>query len=118
MKTKPWAIATIILCTICTSAAAILNKQGAVDFSFTIKGTFLNLYLIGGLLLLFVGMIFLMISLKGGEVTVVYPAIATSYIWVTLLSYPVYGEVISAAKILGVMLIIGGVVAVNAGGRR
>jgi drug/metabolite transporter (DMT)-like permease len=118
MKTKPWSIVFIVLCTICTSLAAILNKQGAVDFSFTIQGTILNFYLIGGLSLLVIGVVFLMLSLKGGEVTVVYPAIATSYIWVTLLSYPIYGEAISATKIAGVLLIIGGVISVNLGGRR
>ncbi len=113
MKTKAWAIATILLCTIATSLAAVFNKKGAINFELTIKGTILNGYLILGLSLLAVGMLLLMISLKGGDVTVIYPIISTSYIWVTIMSYFIFKEAINHFKILGIASIIGGVVIIN-----
>jgi len=115
VKTKPWAIVLIIICTIATSLAAVFNKKGAVNFELTIQGTILNGYLILGLTLLAVAMLLLMLSLKGGDVSVIYPIIATSYIWVTVMSYYLFSESINIFKIIGIGLISGGVILINIG---
>ena len=118
MKTKSWAIVLIILCTVCTSFAAILNKKGATLLEMTIKGTILNYYLIGGLILLGIGAAFLMLSLKGGDVSVIYPVIATSYVWVTIMSYYFFDEVINSFKVYGIIFIVAGVIIVNLGQKK
>lgn len=115
MKTKKWAFLTIILCTVCTTFAAIANKEGATRLEMSLKGTILNGYLILGLFLLAMGMVLLTISLKGGDVSVIYPFIATSYIWVTLLAPYFFNEPITMLKAIGVGLIVAGVIMINIG---
>ena len=113
MKTKPWAIVLIILCTICTSLAAPFNKKGAEILTLTIQGTILNPYLIIGMVFLVLAVVLLTASLKGGDVSVVYPIIATSYAWVTLVSYYYFKEQINIFKIAGIAFIILGVIVIN-----
>ena len=118
MKTKPWALILIVLCTICTSFAAIANKKGATMLELSLKGTLLNPYLILGLSLLVMGSVLLMTSLKGGDVSTIYPVIATSYIWVTIMSYYFFDENINIFKIIGVVFIVGGVIIINLAGKK
>jgi drug/metabolite transporter (DMT)-like permease len=113
MKTKGWALWTIILCTLCTSSAAILNKMGANIAELSIKGLLMNHYLIAGLILLATASVLLMISLKGGDVSIVYPVIATSYVWVTIFSGLFFHEQINAFKMIGIAFIVGGVITIN-----
>jgi len=49
------------------------------------------------------------IALKHGNLSVLYPVIATSYIWVTLIAFKVLHEPVSIPKWLGIALIMGGV---------
>jgi uncharacterized membrane protein len=117
MKTKWWAICSIILCTVCTSIGAFFNKKGAMALQMSLKGTIFNPYLILGLACLGIGYLFLMISLKGGEVSVIYPIIATSYIWVVLVAYYSLNEPLNHFKILGIIFVIGGVILLTTGHR-
>ena len=57
-------------------------------------------------------------AFKHGELSVVYPIIATSYIWVSILSPTFFpADYMSAVKWLGIFFIIIGVTAVSLGGR-
>jgi multidrug transporter EmrE-like cation transporter len=113
MKTTWWGIVLILLCTICTSFAAISNKQGAINFSLTIEGTMLNWFLILGLFLLACATVLLMFALKGGDVTVIYPIISTSYIWVAILSFYLFNEAFTYFKLFGIISIVAGVIVLN-----
>ena len=115
MKTKWWALVLIILTTLCTSSAALLNKKGATMLELTLQGTIFNPFLVAGFSLLVVGAVFLMLSLKGGDVSVIYPVIASSYIWVTIGSAVFFSETINNFKIIGVVFIVLGVIIVNLG---
>jgi drug/metabolite transporter (DMT)-like permease len=113
MKTKLWALVAILLCTVCTSLAASFNKKGATLLELSLKGTIFNYHLIIGLTLLVIGSVLLMVALKGGDVSVVYPIIATSYIWVIIISGVFFNEQINIMKILGILFIVIGVITIN-----
>lgn len=116
MKTKFWAIGLMLLTTLLTSTAQILYKKGVINLDFgNLLGVFSNYYIIGGLLLYVIGAGFMIIAFRGGEVSVLYPIIATSYIWVSLLSVRFLSEVMNSQKWIGVIVIFIGVTFVGAG---
>lgn len=118
MKTKPMAIAVIFICTIFTSTAQILFKYASFDLSFNIISLLMNYYLVAGLLIYALAAMLLLVALKHGELSVIYPLIATSYIWVSLLS-PMFfpTDYMNAVKWFGVFFILTGVIFVGKGGR-
>lgn len=117
MATKLWAILLVLLTTFLTSSAQILYKIGSATLTFDITSITTNYYLLGGLLLYIVGGTLIIISLKGGEVSVLYPIIATSYIWVSLLSVKFLGENMNAYKWVGIAAIIVGITSIGFGSR-
>lgn len=117
MRTKGWAILLMIVCTAFTSAAQLLYKSGAERLSFNLFELITNYALIGGLLLYAVGAVILITALKGGEVSVLYPIIATSYIWVSLFSWVIFNEGLNIFRWMGVGLIFLGVTMISFGSR-
>ncbi len=117
METKIWAIELIILCTIFTSIAQIFYKRGSADLSFDIMSWITNIPLIIGWLLYILGAIIMIIAFKGGEVSVLYPIIATSYIWVCLMSAYFFNETFTIFKIVGVLIIIIGIILISRGSK-
>jgi len=110
MKTKWWAIGLMILCTIFTSTGQILYKFGAEKLSFDISSIIFNIPLILGLLSYWIALVFLIIAFRGGELSVLYPIVATSYIWVSIAS-PFFFETDSMTpeKWIGIIIIVAGV---------
>ena len=115
MKTKLWAIILMIICTIFTSSAQILYKIGANTLSFDIISIITNWQIISGVILYGLGAVLVVIALKGGEVTVLYPIITSSYIWVSLGSVHFFGEKMNLFKWIGIFLIIGGIFIITIG---
>ena len=115
MSTKLCSILLVLFTTLLTSSAQILWKKGSATLTFTIVGILTNYYIISGVLLYIVGGILLIISFRGGEVSVLYPIIATSYIWVSFLSIRFLGEKINAFKIIGILTIMTGIVLIGYG---
>jgi len=117
MATKLWATLLVLFTTLLTSSAQILWKKGSATLAFNILGIITNYYIIGGILLYAVGGTLLIISFRGGEVSVLYPLIATSYIWVSLLSVRFLGEQMNHFKWLGVASIIMGIASIGYGSK-
>ena len=117
MATKLWAALLVLFTTVLTSSAQILYKIGSKTITFNIVGIFTNYYIISGILLYAISGILVIISFKGGEVTVLYPIVAVSYIWVSLLSIKFLGEVMNTIKWIGVILIIAGIVSIGYGSK-
>ena len=59
----------------------------------------------------------MILSLRGGEVSVLYPIIATSYIWVSFLSIFFLNESMNNFKWLGVTSIIAGIILIGYGSK-
>jgi len=117
MATKLWAIGLIILCTAFTSVAQVFYKAGAKALEFNLISLITNIPLIIGLALYGIGAVLMILAFKGGEVSVLYPIIATSYIWVTLLSFLLFNENVNAFRIIGILFIVFGVVFVSVGSK-
>lgn len=117
MATKLWAALLVLFTTLLTSSAQILYKKASAILAFDILGILTNYYLIGGILLYAIGGTLMIISFRGGEVSVLYPIIATSYIWVSFLSIIFLGEVMNAFKWIGVVAIIVGIISIGYGSK-
>ena len=117
MSTKLWAALTVLFTTLLTSSAQILWKKGSETLVFSITGVLTNYYLIAGILLYIIGGTLLIISLRGGELSVLYPIIATSYVWVSFLSIKFLGETMNLYKWLGIIAIIAGIASIGFGSR-
>ena len=118
MKTKPWAMGMVLFCTLLTSTAQLFYKFGAETLEFNFLSIITNINLLAGILLYAVGGTILILSFRGGEVSVLYPIFATSYIWVTILSNIIFNEQINIHKTIGVALIIFGIIAIGFGSRK
>ena len=117
MATKLWSILLVLFTTLLTSSAQILWKKGSAILAFDIISIVTNYYLIGGIVLYIIGGTLLIISFRGGDVSVLYPIIAMSYIWVSLLSVRFLGETMNAFKWLGVISIIIGIASIGYGSK-
>ena len=117
MATKLWAALLVLFTTLLTSSAQLFYKFGSATVSLNLLELFTNYYLIGGLLLYAVGGTLMIVSFRGGEVSVLYPIIATSYIWVSFLSMFFLGETMNEFKWFGVVIIIAGIALIGYGSK-
>ena len=117
MATKLWAMVLVFFTTLLTSSAQILWKIGSKTLTFNIIGILTNYYLMGGILIYVIAGILLILSFRGGEVSVLYPIIATSYIWVTFLSLIFLKESLTFYKIIGISLIMAGIASIGKGSK-
>jgi multidrug transporter EmrE-like cation transporter len=117
MSTKLWAMGIILASTFLTSTAQLFWKFGAEKLEFNLFSLITNIELIAGVGLYAIGGILLIISLRGGEVSVLYPIFATSYIWVSLLSIYFLGESMNLFKWLGIITIVFGIGLIGVGSK-
>jgi len=117
MATKAWAIGLMILTTAFTSFAQVFYKFGAAKLEFNFFSLITNLPLIIGMALYILGAVIMIIAFKGGEVSVLYPVVATSYIWVSLLSVYFFGEGLNLFRLGGIFVIIFGIVFISLGSK-
>ena len=106
------------LCTFFSSSAQVMLKFASAGIALSAAGLLANGYLYGALVLYGIGSILLIYALKMGELSVVYPVLATSYIWVILLSSIFFGETVNVPSLLGIATIFLGVTFIGLGGRR
>ena len=105
----------VFFCTLLTSSAQVLYKFGSASLSFDLFALLTNYYLIGGLCLYGVGALILIIGLKGGDLSVLYPIISTGFIWVALYSIYIFNEHLTMLKWIGIFSIIAGIVLIGFG---
>lgn len=117
MGTTNKAIVLIIICTVLTSLAQILFKFGSTNFSFNPFLLIQNYFVIFGALCYAFGALLFILALKKGDLSTIYPFFATSYIWVMILSFFIFGEIITSFKIFGILFIIFGVSFIGIGGK-
>ena len=70
---------------------------------------FSNLPLFSGLALYGVSTVLLVLALRDGELSMLYPVIALTYVWVTALSLVIFHDRVSPAKLAGIAIIVLGV---------
>lgn len=111
------AILMVIFVTIFTSIGQLLFKISADKLALDFYLLITNYAMIAGFVLYFTGAIILILALKKGELSVLYPIIALSFIWVSLLSAYFLGEPMSIQKWVGIIGIMAGVSAIGMGSK-
>ena len=109
MEVKSWGIVIILFTTLLTSSAQILLKLGVNKSGFSFINLAANYYLIFGFFLYGVAGILTISAFRKGEVSVLYPIFATSYVWVAFLSNYLLKEELSLFRWFGIILIVFGV---------
>jgi drug/metabolite transporter (DMT)-like permease len=84
--TPTMAIVLMVLCTIFTSTGQILWKLGVMNVSFDNLITFFNLPFVLGFVSYGIGFVLMLLAFRSGELSILYPIVATSYVWVSLIS--------------------------------
>jgi uncharacterized membrane protein len=77
-----------------------------------------NAPLMGGYALYGFNTLLMVLALRKGELSLLYPIIALTYVWVTLLSYTLLHEPPNLFKNFGIALIVIGVAVLGSGGKK
>jgi len=112
------SILLVFSCTVLGAFAQILMKIGMTHFSPNPVALITNYPLVAGYTLYGINTLMLVLALREGELSMLYPIIALTYVWVTLLSYLVLKEPPNLYKNLGIATIVLGVAVLGRGGRR
>src|SRR5580698_8705673 len=115
------SIYLVLGCTVFAAAAQVLMKFGAthampqmiltdpstwMPFATALLG---NYMLVLGYVVQSGNALLLILALRDGELSMLYPIIALTYVWVNLLSMYFFNEHMNIWKALGIALVIGGV---------
>jgi len=109
MATQLWAIGLVILATLVGAFGPILLKIASGKKLSRISSLMKNYHLMGGIGLFVIGTMLFIPALKGGDLSILYPFVSLTYIWVALLSVRFLGERMNKYKWIGIGLIILGV---------
>ncbi len=112
------AVGLVFSCTVIGAAAQLFMKIGMGHFQPAPMAILTNIPLIIGYALYGVNTLLLVLALRDGELSTLYPIIALTYVWVTLLSYTLLGEKPNVYKNVGITVIVAGVAILGRGERR
>ncbi len=107
----------VFCCTILGAAAQILMKSGANHMTPGIMGILTNVKLFCGYALYGMSTVLLVLALKDGELSLLYPVIALTYVWVTGLSFLIFHDTVNPLKLAGIIIIVIGVAVLGKGGK-
>lgn len=119
MKTHLKSVFLVLVCTFLGAVAQVLFKFGSNKLLHDgIQGIITNYWIYSGYFCYFLSSILLIIALKNGELSVLYPIIAMTYIWVSLLS-PMFFQTddFSILKFIGLFFIFFGVTSIGVGSK-
>jgi undecaprenyl phosphate-alpha-L-ara4N flippase subunit ArnE len=99
----------VSLLTVLLSFAQVMLKKGALNLELSLRGIILNPWLIAGVILYGLSVVLLVATLRLGNLSTLYPVLGLGYIWVALLSFFLFREIILPVDIIGIALIVMGV---------
>ena len=125
MKTKKWAIAMVFASTLFAATGQLLIKAGmnnvnADILSYDAAAIFWRvLPLVAGYGLYGLAAAVLVVSLKYGELSVLYPIYAMNFIWVAIASPVVFPgqDIMNPMKWSGIISVVAGVALIGLGSR-
>lgn len=107
--TPLWTIMLVLVTAVLAAVGQLLFKRGAATVSLDPFSWIANWPLLLGLALHGIGFVLLVLALKHGNLSILYPVLATSYIWVAVLAVRYLGEPFSTPQWLGVGFIVVGI---------
>lgn len=109
------SLVLVFLCTLFGVAAQFLIKSGSSSLtSASVVEMITNTRIFAGYGLYGISTILLTLALRDGELSLLYPVISLTYVWVTILSFVVFKEHATVSKIAGIAIICGGVALLGA----
>ncbi|MBM3811725.1 MAG: hypothetical protein FJW20_08825 [Acidimicrobiia bacterium] len=113
-KARRLSIALVFVCTLLGAAAQILMKAGTLEYPHSgalqlLLAIFKSGKLFLGYAFYGISTLVLVVALKYGELSILYPVIALTYVWVTGLSVLIYSEAMNPWKMLGLLTVVLGV---------
>jgi drug/metabolite transporter (DMT)-like permease len=117
---KRRSIFLILIFTFIAASAQVLLKQATNSLGEhpTPVALLTNIQLIAGLALYGVGAILMILALQHGELSVLYPLISLSYVWIAILSVMFFHEAMNPVKLAGIIVIMAGVGVMGRGGHK
>ncbi len=109
MATSLLSIGLVLLGTLVGAFGPILLKRASEKKLSEFRSLITNYDLMAGVLLYVLGTVLFIFALRGGELSVLYPFVSVTYIWVCMLSMRFLGEKMNSLKWGGIALIILGV---------
>ena len=114
-KTSIQSLMFVAVAALFGSVGQILYKFAA-NYTNDISSFIFNPYIYLGGLSYFIGLLFMVKGLRRGELTVIYPVMATSFIWVSILSPLFFNtDMMTLQKWIGIAIIMFGVTMVGKG---
>jgi multidrug transporter EmrE-like cation transporter len=118
-RARRQGVALVFGCTILGAAAQILMKTGANQLAaHGLAGVLSNLPLLAGYCLYGLSTLLLVLALRDGELSLLYPVIALTYVWVTILSRVIFHDQLTISKLSGIAIIVAGVVVLGRNTKR
>jgi drug/metabolite transporter (DMT)-like permease len=120
---KRQAVLMVVLCTVLGAVGQILIKFGANALHqhgtwATLLAMATNVPLIAGYTLYGIMTILFVFALKDGELSVLFPIISLTYVWVAGLSAWIFHDSLNWPKIAGILTIVAGVGVLGTEGRK
>jgi multidrug transporter EmrE-like cation transporter len=110
------AVFLVFGCTILGAAAQVLIKTGANSLANpSLIQMLTSVPLLAGYSLYGISMALLVWALRHGELSILYPVIALTYVWVSILSVTVFHEEMNLWKLLGIGTVVAGVTVLGRG---
>jgi len=111
-------MALVFACTVLGAAAQMLMKIGLGHLSHPgLVGYLTSVPLLGGYSLYGLNTVLMVFALRDGELSILYPIIALTYVWVTILSVVFFHESLNPFKLAGVAIVVVGVGVLGRGGK-
>lgn len=108
----------VFACTVLGAAAQMLMKIGLSHLSNPgLTGYITSLPLLAGYCLYGMNTVLLVFALRDGELSILYPIIALTYVWVTILSVLFFHESLNLFKLAGVAVVVAGVAVMGREGK-
>jgi drug/metabolite transporter (DMT)-like permease len=113
------SLALVFLCTFIGAAAQVLIKTGAGGLeSRSVWEMMTNLPLLSGYALYGLYTALFSLALRDSELSLLYPIISLTFVWVALLSVSVFHEQMTPYKIAGIAVICSGVALLGSDNKR
>ena len=115
MPTELWAVGIVVFAGLIGAFGPIFLKLGSAKVNRQLREQFKNHKLILGILIYCTAAAMFIPALKGGELSVLYPLVGLSYVWVCIYSVIMLKEKMTKLKWLGILTIILGVSLIGIG---